>query len=445
MSTNQGEYTLINGVLYDISKFKTVHPGGNSLLSIAKGRDASILFESYHINDQKVLNVLNTLPKITNFTEKDLKEGKKYGKFDLIPSLNTSFEQYPSPNTSTLYKNIKKRVKNEIIIPANKKRGRGGTVIYDALIVVLFWLLTSYYYIKSPNILSGILLGLAGAWIGFGVQHTANHGGLFDSYKLNAFFGWLDDIACGGSSLIWRYHHHVSHHIYTNDCLKDQDVYSSFPLLRLDITQDRFWYNQYQHIYGPFMFMLLYFSVQIQDFLCFFNKKSYHIHLLGLSRIEMIEFWLGKLIHFACYLILPLYLHPYQLVLKGFLAFSLIGSLTLSILFIVSHNILETKPIYHTNKSNDWAIWQIETSASWGGKIASFFTGGLNYQIEHHLFPSIAHNHYYDISKIIKEECHKNNVKYKSYSNIWLITKEMIRFLYVLGNQDQPNYKVKLN
>ena len=103
-------------------------------------------------------------------------------------------------------------------------------------------------------------------------------------------------------------------------------------------------------------------------------------------------------------------------------------------------NILEVKS--PTLPIKDWALYQIETSASWGGFYSSFFTGGLNYQIEHHLFPSLAHNYYYLLQPIIQEECQKNNIKYHGYYNLSSIFKEMIHFLYHLGHYD-TQYKHK--
>jgi fatty acid desaturase (delta-4 desaturase) len=90
-----------------------------------------------------------------------------------------------------------------------------------------------------------------------------------------------------------------------------------------------------------------------------------------------------------------------------------------------------------------YRLWQIETSATWGGYWASFFTGGLCYQIEHHLFPGMAHNLYPEIAVIVKEECEKANVPYHGYGDIFSITKMTLSFLHRMGTEDSPTLSTK--
>merc|ERR1712012_682276 len=118
------------------------------------------------------------------------------------------------------------------------------------------------------------------------------------------------------------------------------------------------------------------------------------------------------------------------------------GGFFLASLFIVSHNILEAKkadePVL---KKGDWARYQIETSTSWGGVVSSFFTGGLNLQIEHHLFPAVPHNLYTDLQKIVMEECKKRGVKYNYYPTLLPNFIDHIKFLYAFG---QPTKTVDI-
>ena len=94
------------------------------------------------------------------------------------------------------------------------------------------------------------------------------------------------------------------------------------------------------------------------------------------------------------------------------------AGLVLSVVFQLAHTIEETAfpvPTAATNDiENEWAIHQIETTANFAtkNKLISWLVGGLNFQIEHHLFPKISHVHYPEISKIIKKTCEEFNVKY---------------------------------
>lgn len=441
--SSPSQYTIIDGKVYDISSFMGHHPGGRALLSMAVGRDATIMFESYHMRHEVAKQALQAIPRAPkDVTPETLIEGK-HGPFDPIPADDQALETYPTPMKSELYRAIQKRVREELLAPQGKKRGRGGSAVFrDAMITTTCWVLATLYFLYAPSILSGCILGLMGAWMGFGVQHTANHGGLTENYRLNAALGWLDDIACGGSSLVWRYHHHVSHHVYTNDQDKDQDVYSSYPMMRLDDSQARSWYHAAQWIYGPLMFSLLYFSVQMQDFASVLGNNVFYVNFHGVTRREQVEFLLGKVVHFGIYLGLPIYWHGLYDVTNvwlPFLSFALCGGLCLSWFFIVSHNVMETKPsLLAPGAKKDWAQWQIETSATWGGRIASFFTGGLCFQIEHHLFPGAAHNLYPDIAVIVQEECSRRNVPYHGYDTLWAISYKMVEFLYRMGTEDKP-------
>merc|ERR1719506_1340651 len=137
--------------------------------------------------------------------------------------------------------------------------------------VIATWLCAAAWFLYMPSVLSGMVLGLALAWIGTGVQHTANHGGLANNTKFEYIIGLLDDLGPGGSSIVWRYHHQVSHHAYCNDVKLDVDAYSSFPLVRLDSSQKWSPVHRFQWLYAHLLFAFLWPAVQIQDVSCLVN------------------------------------------------------------------------------------------------------------------------------------------------------------------------------
>lgn len=179
------------------------------------------------------------------------------------------------------------------------------------------------------------------------------------------------------------------------------------------------------------------------------------VRFIGATCFEISCFWILKLAHFALFLGLPLWLHSDPWVLAYFFVFTAVGGFTLGVTFLVSHNLEEVKPEIDANNSeqkgirtghadvnnvcSDWCKWQIETSASWGGAIGSFFTGGLNLQIEHHLFPGVAHNCYPEIAVIVKDECKKRGIRYTGFDTLPGIVWELGRFLYVMGLPTAPS------
>jgi fatty acid desaturase len=110
----------------------------------------------------------------------------------------------------------------------------------------------------------------------------------------------------------------------------------------------------------------------------------------------------------------------------------------LGVNFIISHN-FEGVLNSSANASADWAISQIESSSSVGGRTLGFFHGGLNYQIEHHLFPRISHAHYYKIKPIVQEWCKKNDIKYTYYDTLWSNIYSCYKYLELQGKKDIKN------
>jgi len=146
--------------------------------------------------------------------------------------------------------------------------------------------------------------------------------------------------------------------------------------------------------------------------------------------------------------ILPLAVHPASAVLPAIAAYTFAQGIVLSSTFAVSHNLEENKPaeggsattdtLYADYVERDWCVQQIQTSSNWGGAIGNFFTGGLNLQIEHHLFPAIAFVHYPAISKIVREESEKAGVKYVHYDTLPEIIGRFVGYMRDVGTQDSP-------
>jgi len=437
--------TVIRGQVYDITDFLDKHPGGREVINLAVGRDATILFEMSHIRSEVTEKWLKSVPKVEGVSLTDLAQ-QLAGPFDAPcgdpkyitaegAQVESIKEEFATPGESELYQVLKKRVREEVMAKKGMPSARGFNSI-NTICVLAYYAFASYLYLCCPSFLSAIALGLAGAWVGFGLQHTANHGGLTQLTWLNQILGLGDDIGCGGSSLVWRYHHQVSHHVYTNVLDADMDVYSSAPFIRFDDRQEKMWFHQYQWIYAPISFCFLYWSIQFQDFLSVREKKIQDVRMLGLTNHEVRAFWGGKAVHFMLAIIIPLLTQPFWAAIFYYLVYTSVGSAVLSWFFIVSHNIEEVKPTAIPKEAkDDWAVWQIRTSATWGGRFAGFMTGGLNYQIEHHLFPAMSHNIYPDIQPIIEDECAKRNIPYAKY-DLMDISKAMVDFLHQMGTKE---------
>jgi fatty acid desaturase (delta-4 desaturase) len=416
-------YIVIRDRAYDVSNFQ--HPGGFHMMDTGVGRDSTVMFESAHLRLELAEKVLASLP---NFPREEIEaKGYNFGRKESVPT----------PSQSKLYETIRKRVVEEVLKPRGMATGSAsarGVPTWHFLAVIGTWLFCAAWFLLRPSVLSGLVLGFSLSWVGTGVQHTANHGGLSKNTKLNYLIGLLDDIAVGGSSIVWRYHHQVGHHAYCNDVSLDPDAYSSFPLVRLDSSQQWQPYHRFQFLYAPISFCFLWFSIQIQDLQCLLDAQFFDINFKGTKSVEISLAILLKVLHVCWLIVLPYHLHGFSAMLFPWIAVIGFGGFALASMFIVSHNVDETK--FFTDPSNvekDWARRQIETSTSWGGEIGSFFSGGLNLQIEHHLFPCMAHSLYPAAQAVVKDECAKQGIQYTAYDTLFPNFVDHIKFLYHMG------------
>jgi len=426
-------YVIIRGQPYDVTDMQ--HPGGSHMLDLAVGREATIMFESAHIRLEKAETLLSILPKGPS-----LEELQKLGyEFDRPK------EDWATPSQSELFCTIRKRIVEEILKPMGRATGgtgARGVPWWHIASVIGTWLTCATWFVAYPSLLSGAVLGFAMCWVGLAVQHTANHGGLTKNAKLSYCLGLLNDVGPGGSSLVWRYHHQVSHHTYCNDGVLDQDAHSSFPLIRMDPSQELQPHHKWQFLYGPAMFSMLYFSIQMGDIQQLLDARSFLVNFRGTSQKEIYLAFALKFVHFMWLYVLPASIHGIRAMIVPWAASLLIGSFWLATTFIVSHNLEGAKEAEMLADKSDWAKYQIETTASWGGRIGSFFTGGLNLQIEHHLFPCLPHHIATDVAVIVKEECKKRSVVYKDYDTLIGNFVDHLKFLYAFGRPSKKDAKV---
>ncbi|KAL3159607.1 hypothetical protein ABBQ38_010018 [Trebouxia sp. C0009 RCD-2024] len=423
----QYKWTVYRGVAYDLTSFIDRHPAGNWLINLAIGRDCTALFESYHLRPRVASEQLKRLPVLQDFP------------VDAIPSS-------PYPNDSDLYNTIRERVRREVFKGQDAKGAHRTGSEGAALAILGYATVACAAYLYDTGLVTGALLGLAGAWIGLTVQHCGNHGAMSTSPAVNKAMGLTDDLI-GGSSLMWRYHHQVSHHIHCNDLELDEDVFSAFPFLRFDARMPRRWFHKYQHLYMWATFPLLQLVFQLGDWQGLAENQTKGTTLHGANNFEKATVVAGKLIHYSIIAVLPALLHGLPAAALGTAAYMATQGVVLAATFAVSHNVEEAKPIAAGSATTsslqrpyadrDWGVQQVLTSANWGGRIGNFFTGGLNLQIEHHLFPAISFVHYPAIARIVRDECEKRDIPYAHYDTLPSIVGRFSRYMQQVGVADQ--------
>jgi linoleoyl-CoA desaturase len=204
--------------------------------------------------------------------------------------------------------------------------------------------------------------------------------------------------------------------------------------------------HRYQHIY---MFLAYAIStilwVFLTDMIKYFSRKIV-VTDMKLTLQDHIIFWASKVLYIVFYIALPVYLLGWQQWLVGYLIVNMTMGLTLAIVFQLAHVVEKTdfEEAGDTARQieSEWAIHQFKTTANFApdNKVVNWFVGGLNYQVEHHLFPRVSHVHYKAISKIVKEHCEKFDVPYHSYPKMSRAVMSHIRVMKQLGKPGIPEY-----
>jgi len=285
------------------------------------------------------------------------------------------------------------------------------------------------------------LMGFTFASIGFSVMHDANHGSYSTKSWLNDLIG-LSANALGASSFFWKQKHNIIHHTYTNVDGIDDDIAKS-PIIRQCETQKWVPAHKVQHLYlVPVYALSSIFWLFFMDFTKYFTRKIYTTEAWKMTTKNHVIFWATKICYFVFYMIIPMIVWGFGPWLLGFFLLHVVMGLTLSLVFQLAHVVENTE---FENVALDetkhietaWAEHQIKTSSNFSmdNRVISWFVGGLNFQIEHHLFPKVSHIHYPAISKIVIEKCAEFNLPYNNYSTITGAIASHFRVMKMLGKQ----------
>lgn len=299
-----------------------------------------------------------------------------------------------------------------------------------------------------PALLVCVLLGFTFASIGFSVMHDANHGSYSTKLWLNDLIG-LSANALGASAYFWKQKHNIIHHTYTNVDGIDDDIAKS-PIIRQCETQKWIPAHKVQHLYlVPVYALSSIFWIFFMDFTKYFTRRIYTTEAWKLTLKNHIIFWTTKASYLTFYIIIPILVWGFGPWLLGFFVLHASMGLTLSLVFQLAHVVENTEfesiALDETKHlETAWAEHQLKTSSNFAmeNPIISWFVGGLNFQIEHHLFPKVSHVHYPAISKILMEKCKEFNLPYNKYDTMTEALFSHFRVMKMLG-QSQVVVKVK--
>lgn len=284
-------------------------------------------------------------------------------------------------------------------------------------------------------------MGFAMSGIGLCVMHDVNHGGFSKSKIFNLFLRYFSMHLLGGHSLNWRIQHNHIHHNYTNVHNHDEDI-DTPGFLRFEPHVTRRSIHRFQYVYAWFFYGLMTLNwCTVKDFMQIYhyNKKA----LLGAKTniyIELLVIILSKTAYFG-YMLLPFFLikeMSFWNWLLGFVVIHYICGFGLAVIFQVAHVVEETQfplPDEGGRLKDHWAELQLKTTMNFSmhNKWLSWLIGGLNYQVEHHLFPTICHVHYPAISGIVEKTAKEFDLPYHSQKTFVGAIRSHAKLLYKLG------------
>ena len=334
-----------------------------------------------------------------------------------------------------------KTVRARVQTSLEGQTAEGDRKLQGKAAIIILWFSASFVLLVSVESawLQTILCvsyGLAASAVGFNIFHDANHGAMSSSRRVNLSVAALTSIMLGASRYLWNFKHNVLHHRNTNIHTWDDDL-ETRGFLRLTPEQRWKWRYKGQHLFVFALYAINAFElVFVKDFVQFFSLRiNQHQRIPAMSISEKLEFWLSKALYLAIFVVLPFTLLPAGRVIAGLFIYELTLGLSLALVFGMAHQVeiisfplpLGTPPTI----SEEWAAHQMRTTANFApiNRLWNWYSGGLNHQIEHHLFPTMSHTRYVAIDREVRRTADEFGLPYHDFKTYGAALRSHYRLL----------------
>jgi linoleoyl-CoA desaturase len=360
-----------------------------------------------------------------------------------IPSRQGSVK-FINPERNEFFVTVKKRVDQYFLDRHLSKLGDKKLFLKTIILLLLYLAPFVLLNLLSPGWMVSLLLwtimGIGMAGLGMSVMHDANHGAYASNQGVNWCMSHVLNIM-GGSTVNWKLQHNILHHTYTNITGMDDDI-ANKPALRLSPHSPWYPSHRYQWWHAFFLYGLtsLYWATA-KDFAQWVRYRRNKVNNSSARsyKLLLLRLIVDKLIYFFVFLVVPtLIFHvPFAMVITGFLWMHFLAGVVLTVTFQLAHSLEGTDhpvPVEGIIE-NDWAIHQMHTTMNFspGNKWLSWYVGGLNFQVEHHLFPRISHVHYPAIAPIVQATAKEFGIPYLQNLTFISALEAHVRFLKNLG------------
>jgi linoleoyl-CoA desaturase len=307
---------------------------------------------------------------------------------------------------------------------------------FSAYLLLLF-VVTSWWLV----IPLAMIMGVAVAAIGFNIQHDGGHKAYSNRPWVNKVMALSLDLM-GGSSYLWNWKHNAIHHTYPNIDGHDDDINVGF-LARLAPQQKRYWFHRLQGIYLWLLYGFL--AIKWNLFDDFYNVAIARIGDHKIPRPkgkDLAVFIVGKVVFFSLAFGVPMIFHHFWPVVGVYMLASFTSGVVMSVVFQLAHCVEEAEfptPVAieggGERMTTDWAVHQVQTTVDFArqNKFLCWLLGGLNFQVEHHLFSRICHVHYPALSKVVEETCKDFGIRYAANKSFFSAVASHFRLLVEMG------------
>jgi linoleoyl-CoA desaturase len=358
------------------------------------------------------------------------------------PEKHSTGQKVKFSGTDAFQKSLKDRI--DRYFRMTKRSPRDCPQMYLKTGVVLTWFIASYvllvffaptWWIALPL---AACLGLSIAAIGFNIQHDGGHRAYSDRPWVNRLMGATLDLV-GGSSYVWDHKHNTVHHTYANITGHDDDIEVGF-LARMSPHQRRHKFHRFQHWYLWLLYGFL--PIKWQLFDDYYNIARRKIGNYTFARPKgkhLAIFIAGKITFMTIAFVIPALFHPLWIVLVFYAFANWVNGILLATVFQLAHVVEDADfpmPDEQSGKmATHWAIHQVQTTVDFArnNRFLCWFLGGLNFQIEHHLFPRICHIHYPKLSRLVEKACREFGIQYNAHRTFWSGVASHFRWLREMG------------
>ncbi|MFC3679534.1 fatty acid desaturase family protein [Bacterioplanoides pacificum] len=331
-----------------------------------------------------------------------------------------------------LYQGLSQRINQYFKQQHSHKSGNPALYRKAAVISLLFISSFAAIFVVPAgwNWLAWIGHGIATALVGFNIMHDGAHESFSRSRSVNRIAA-LSFNLIGSNRFYWAQKHNRNHHTFTNVDEIDEDI-DAFGLFRMSPNQPRYRFHRWQHIYAWMLYPLTsLFWFFVLDYKAYFSRKiATRPFSQAMTLADHLEFWFSKALYLALYLLLPASVLGWSLTLSGFLLMHAVLGFLFAVVFQLAHVVDKAEfPRPQSDEQqggqagqmgHEWAEHQLKTTVDFAthSRWITWALGGLNFQVEHHLFPRVSHIHYPQLHQLLRQECQQRNLTLRSYPSL---------------------------